>query len=155
MLRAKDPTRKQELKEKYKTYKNRSTKLTRNSKTNHFNNFFYQNKSNLLKVWDGIKSIINTKPTKIKQDIATIKIDKQIISDKEKIAETINEFFVDIPQKIESRIQPSKKHYKQYLGEPPVDGFSLTAVTLHEVEVKINSLKITKPVVQTASLQKY
>ena len=68
-----------------KNYKNRLTKLTRNSKANHFNNFFYQNKSNLLKVWDGIKSIINTKPTKIKQDIATIKVDKQIISDKEKL----------------------------------------------------------------------
>ena len=104
MLRAKDPTRKQELKEKYKTYKNRLTKLTRNSKANHFNHFFYQNKSNLLKVWDGIKSIINTKPIKIKQDIVTIKVDQQIISDKEKIAETINEFFVDIPQKIESKI---------------------------------------------------
>ena len=144
MLRAKDPTRKQELKEKYKTYKNRLTKLTRDSKANHFNNFFYQNKSNLLKVWDGIKSIINTKPIKIKQDIATIKVDKQVISDKEKIAETINEFFVDIPQKIESRIQPSKKHYKQYLGEPPADVFSLTAVTPHEVEVKIKSLKNNK-----------
>ena len=131
MLRAKDPTRKQELKEKYKTYKNRLTKLTRNSKANHFNNFFYQNKSNLLKVWDGIKSIINTKPTKIK-DITTIKVDKQIISDKEKIVGTINEFFVDILQKIESRIQPSKKHYKQYLGEPPADVFSVTAVTPHE-----------------------
>ena len=59
MLRAKDPTRKQELKEKYKTYKNRLAKLTRNSKANHFNKFFYQNKSNLLKVWDGIKSIIS------------------------------------------------------------------------------------------------
>ena len=46
MLRAKDPTRKQELKEKYKTYKKRLTKLTRNSKANHFNNCFYQNKSN-------------------------------------------------------------------------------------------------------------
>ena len=141
MLRAKDPTRKQELQEKHKTCKNRLTKLTRNSKANHFNNFFYQNKSNLLKVWEGIKSIINTKPTKIKQDIATIKVDKQIISDKEKIAETINEFFVDIPRKIESIIQPSKKHYKQYLGEPPADVFSLTAVTPHEVEVKIKSLK--------------
>ena len=40
MLRAKDPIRKQELKEKYKTYENRLTNLTRNSKANHFNNFF-------------------------------------------------------------------------------------------------------------------
>ena len=87
--------------------------------------------------------------------IATIKVDKQIISDKERIAETINEFFVDIPQKIESRIQSSKKHYKQYLGEPPADMFSLTAVTPQEVEVKIKSLKNNKASGLNSIPQKY
>ena len=112
MRRAKDPIRKEELHNTCKTYKNTITKLTRLSKANHCNRFFTENKTNLLKVWQGIKSVINTKPSKAKQSITTLKINDKIISNKKEIAETMNKFFVEIPQKIESKIKQSKKDFK-------------------------------------------
>ena len=39
--------------------------------------------------WQGIKSVINTKPSKAKQSITTLKINDKIISNKKEIAETI------------------------------------------------------------------
>ena len=73
-----------------------------------------KNKTNLLKVWQGIKSIINTKPSKTKQSITTLRVNDKTTSNKEDIAETMNKFFVDIPKKIESKIKQSKKDFKQY-----------------------------------------
>ena len=35
--------------------------LTRNSKANHYQNFFQERKENILETSEGIKSIINTK----------------------------------------------------------------------------------------------
>ena len=93
MRRAKDPIRKEELRNTYKIYKNKITKLTRLSKANHYNRFFIENKTNLLKVWQGIKSVINTKPSKTKQSITTLKINDKIISNKKEITETMNKFF--------------------------------------------------------------
>ena len=58
MCRSKDPPNKKELETKVKNYKKVLLKLTRNSKANHFNNFFRENKLNLFKTWEGIREII-------------------------------------------------------------------------------------------------
>ena len=142
-MRAKDLIRKEELSNPYKTYKNKILKLTRLSKAYHFNHFFTENKTNLLKVWKGIKSIIDTKPSKTKQSITTLRINDKTISNKKDIAETINKFFVDIPKKIESKIKQSKKDFKQYLGDPSPDIFP-NQTNPKEVELKISSLKNNK-----------
>ena len=144
MRRAKDPIRKEELHNTYKTHKNKITKLTRLSKANHYNCFFIENKTNLLKVWQGIQSVLNAKPSKAKQSITTLKINDKIISNKNEIAETMNKFFVEIPQKIESKIKQSKKDFKQYLGNPSLDIFFLNPTNPKEVELKISSLKNSK-----------
>ena len=60
MCCSKDPLNKKELETKVKNYKQVLLKLTRNSKANHFNNFFCENKLNLFKTWEGIREIINT-----------------------------------------------------------------------------------------------
>ena len=44
---------------KVKIYKKVLLKLTRNSKANHFNNLFRENKLTLFKTWDGIREIMN------------------------------------------------------------------------------------------------
>ena len=76
--------------------------------------------------------------------ITTLKINDKIISNKKEIAETMNKFFVEIPQKIESKIKQSKKDFKQYLGNPSPDIFFLNPTNPKEVELKISSLKNSK-----------
>ena len=59
MCRTKDTLTRQELQIKVKIFKKYILKLTRQSKANHFNNFFQENKLNLFKTWEGIREIIN------------------------------------------------------------------------------------------------
>ena len=59
MCCSRDPLNKKELETKVKTYKKVLLKLTRNSKANHFNNLFRENKLTLFKTWDGIREIMN------------------------------------------------------------------------------------------------
>ena len=59
MCRTKDTLKRQELQIKVKIFKKYILKLTRQSKANHFNNFFQENKLNLFKTWEGIREIIN------------------------------------------------------------------------------------------------
>ena len=44
-----------EKEEEFKTYKNSSFKLTRNSKFNHYNNYFQENRLKVFKIWEGIR----------------------------------------------------------------------------------------------------
>ena len=70
--KAKDQTRKQHLHKKFKTYRNCLANLTRQSKENYYQKYFEENRTNLIKVWKGIKEIIlinksnKTQPTCLK-----------------------------------------------------------------------------------------
>ena len=57
-----------------KYYRNNLNKLTRSSKTNHYNKFFENNRSNLKKIWDGIKEIIDAKSNYNYNDAINTKI---------------------------------------------------------------------------------
>ena len=59
--RAKDENRKYELHTLFKQYQNSLNNIIRVSKSNHCHQYFTTNKTNLLKVWEGIKDIIHTK----------------------------------------------------------------------------------------------
>ena len=59
MCRTKDTLKRQELEIKIKIYKKYILKLTRQSNTNHINNFFQENKLSLFKTWEGIREIIS------------------------------------------------------------------------------------------------
>ena len=87
--KAKDQTRKQHLHKKFKTYRNCLTNLTRQSKENYYQKYFEENRTNLIKVWKGIKEIIlinKSQPT-------CLKIRDEIINNEKKISEEFNNFF--------------------------------------------------------------
>ena len=59
MNKTKDPFKKLELEHRVKAYKANLTKLIRINKTKHYNNYFLENKKNLLNTWDGIREVLN------------------------------------------------------------------------------------------------
>ena len=60
--RAKDQNRKHELHTLFKQYRNSLNNIIKVSKANHYHQYFTTNKKNLLKIWEGIKETIHTKP---------------------------------------------------------------------------------------------
>ena len=67
MLKNKNSLQKERLYNEFQRYRNSITILSRNSKTNHYQNFFQEHKQNMLKTREGAKSIININSTKNKQ----------------------------------------------------------------------------------------
>ena len=70
--KAKDQTRKQNLHEKFKTFRNSLANLIREGNKNYYEKHFDEDKTNVIKVWKGIKEVIlinksnKTQPTCLK-----------------------------------------------------------------------------------------
>ena len=110
------------------------------SKANHYKKFLEENKTKLLKVWGGIKEIIRTKVTSIKT-INSIFVNDKITTDASKIAKFFNDFYCNIPKKIEKEIPNTLRNYKDYLTNPQDSSFFLSATTTSEVESELKNLK--------------
>ena len=95
--RTKDQNRKHELHTLFKQYRNSLHNIIKVSKANHFHQYFTTNKINLLKVWEGIKEIIHTKP-KNKQRMNYLRLNGTLCTEQKKIANSLK-----------VRLSPSKK----------------------------------------------
>ena len=62
-IKMKDSLRKSSLQSEYKRVRNMIVELTKKSKQNYYNQYFSTNNSNLRKIWQGIKSIVNINST--------------------------------------------------------------------------------------------
>ena len=66
-IRARRDEEKTTLYNQLKTYRNTINKLTKISKGKHYQKYFHEHKKNMLKTWNGIKSIININKKKRKE----------------------------------------------------------------------------------------
>ena len=87
--RTKNPIKKEELHQIYKTYKNSITKLARLSKAYCYCKYFEDNKKKLTKVRQRIKEIINMNK-ETSQKIQNVNNDGKLITDHKNIANTFN-----------------------------------------------------------------
>ena len=118
----KDPIMRQTVHDQYKLYRNNIYKITQLSKANHYKKFLEDNKAKLLKVWGSIKEIIRTKVTS-KKTINSIFVNDKITTDASKIANFFNDFYCNIPKKIEKEIPNTLRNYKDYLTNPQDSSF--------------------------------
>ena len=91
------------IKRLHNMFRNRVNREIKKSKKEHYAHYFEENKNNIKKTWDGIRSIINIK--KSKRDLITkIKINDKIILNQNEIAESLNNFFVNVGPETEKSI---------------------------------------------------
>ena len=140
MCCSKDPLNKKELETKVKNYKQVLLKLTRNSKANHFNNFFCENKLNLFKTWEVIREIINTSK-KWTTDITSIQTGNKTVKNSYEIASEFIEYFTSIAKQTEETLIKPKHKYSEYLKNPNANSFFISPPTNDEVLSVIKELK--------------
>jgi len=87
---------------KYKTYKNKLTKIIRSAEKLHYSNKFQQAQGNLSKTWEIIKKLIN--PDQSKKPINEIKLDNNTITDTKVIANKFNEYFTNVGPLLANKI---------------------------------------------------
>ena len=141
MCHLKDPFNKNELETKVKNYKKVLLNFTRYSKANHFNNFFHQNKLNLLKIWEGIKEIINIS----KKRTTDIKFGDKASKNSYEITREFSKHFTAIAKQIEKYIYIKPEHkYSEYLTNPNANSFFISPTNRNEVSSAVKELKNDK-----------
>ena len=96
-------------------------------------NFFEENKTNLKRTWEGIRNVVNISKKK-KTAINSLSYKGKCITDKVEIANSLNEFFVNIGNTVEEKIPQTNKNYKEYLGNRVVNSFLPSPVMESEIE---------------------
>ena len=130
----------EEIKRLYNLFR-RVNREIKKSKKNYYSGYFENNKSNIKKTWEGIRSIINIKNSK-QSMITQIKVKDKIINNQKEIGETLNNFFVNVGPSTEENI-PANPVIKpeKYLKNRNLLNFLIAHISNEEVLEIINSLE--------------
>ena len=97
----------------------------------------------MRKTWDSIESIININKT-YKKSINCLKINGNEKTNPVILSDSLNNFFVIIKQKIETKLLHTDKHYSEYLTTPIDNTFILALTSSKETEDVIKTLSLGK-----------
>jgi len=142
-IKCKDITKKEQLHNTFKEYRNLLETMLKQSKTVYFNNYFKDNANDLKNTWKGIRNIINLK-AKGDSSPSIIEENNSTITDPKEISNSFNNYFSSIGQKIQSKIPKTKSNFMQYLNNANPNSIFISPTTENEIAKLISSLDQSK-----------
>lgn len=127
----------------YKLYRNKLNGLLRLTERNYYNYLIENNKLNVRKSWDILKEIINRK--KPKNLIETLLIKNRKITNKKDIAESFNNYFVQVGPNLAKDIPPNTISPTSFMNNRDYNSIFLQPVVHNEVVNIIKNLKKSSP----------
>ena len=97
---------------KYKHYRNKINHLIKLSKKNHYLNYFNRFKSNMKRMWQGIRCIMNVSSNKNKY---CLQEGDRLITDPLMLANKFNIYFNKLASNLVSKMKPSNKSHRTLL----------------------------------------
>ena len=94
-IKSKNPIEKLTHENRFKQYCNLIVCLCRRSKKIYYSNYFKDHSKNIKNIWQGVKSIISTKPSESCAP-SSININQTLTSDPEVIANAFNDYFSNV-----------------------------------------------------------
>ena len=143
-LNATNLTHKEDMLKLYKKYRNLIVVLLRKSKILHFRDYFQQNSANIKKMWDGVKSIIQTSRRKSQFTPRRITSNGHDVSSPKDIASAFNEHFSSIGKNLDSRIPTARHDFSYYLKSNVINNMFLADTTAEEVSKIIDGIQTSK-----------
>ena len=130
-----------DVKRLYNIFRNRVNRELKKSKIEYYSKYFEDNKKNCKKLWEGIKSIINTKNTQ-HSNVTQLNVNNEVIDNPKEIVEAFNDFFVNVGPNTEKSvpINPMIKPDK-YLTNKIQSDFVISNISIEEVLDIINQLE--------------
>ena len=118
----------------------------RKEKRNYFLKYFEKNKTNMKKLWTGIKSIVNVKAKNQLSQISHLTDNGVRVTDPVKMANMFNQYFVNVGSNIDKSITRTRKSPLDFLRNRNVNSMFLASATPQELETIIYSLNTNKAV---------
>ena len=125
----------------YKQYKIRLRTLLRQCERNYYDSCFKANKNNMRKTWKLIKDALNK--TKRQSNAQNFNINNRTVDDKQLIANTFNNFFLNIGPNIAKNIPHSDLDFNHFLKERNLQTIFIRNTNEQEMTNIINGLKNT------------
>ena len=143
-IKSKNPIEKSSLEIQYKQYRNIIVSLCRRSKKNYFSKYFQEHKKNIQKIWQGVKSIISTKPPQSSTP-SSININNTLTSEPTLIANAFNDYFSNVAANIRDKNYfSSTKSFTTFLNKPNSNSFFVSPTSKNEIMSCISSLENNK-----------
>ena len=122
-LKAEDQSLKDNFHSKYKMLRNQVVAKTRYSKKEYYKDYFLKNSNNIRNTWKGIKTIIHldrkqSNPTSLLKD-------DEVITNPTEIANEFNNYFSNIPGKLQASIYTQGQDFNKYLGKKENTSFGI------------------------------
>jgi ElaB/YqjD/DUF883 family membrane-anchored ribosome-binding protein len=96
-----------------KTARNDVNRLIKNTKASYFQEVISNSKNNSKEMWRNINQLIGK--TSKTTNVTSVKSNDQIFTNKDDIAETLNDYVSKIGTELSNRIPPSNKGFEEYL----------------------------------------
>ena len=135
----------QQLRQKYKDYRNTLQKLMRQAKMNYYNTKCLESKTNTKRLWNLINEIIGKK-TKTETTIDAIKVDNILRHNPKTITNELGKYFANVGKTYAASVPYSKTSTKEYIEKIPSNSKSLffSPIGPTELENIINNLEPKK-----------
>ena len=122
-----------------KQYRNKLNKLLFEAEKDHYEKLLNENRNNLRKSWRILKDVINKK--KVTSSCSKFVVNAKTTTDKMKIANGFNQYFVNFGPTLASNIPQDNKSSTTYMGSRVFESTVITPVVEEEVCSSIKSLK--------------
>ena len=133
-INAKDSQTKETFHRQYKDYRN----MLSISKSNYYNQHFRANMNNIKNTWKRIKSIITIK--NLSSDIPkSLSCNGLTITNKVEISNIFNNYFTTIAEKAKESINPSHKHFSEFLKNRTQNSLFLRPMNKSEIQNSIQN----------------
>ena len=129
----------------YKKFRNLVVNELRTSKIDYYKKYFTEHRDNIKILWNGIRSIINVQNSKF-NNISQIIQNGQIIKNPKDIAESLNQYFVNVAENIDKEIPRTRKCPLGYMGVRNISSFFVSPTDEAEVTSIISQMQTGKSV---------
>ena len=126
--------------DKYKNYNTVFNTARRQIKQQYYEQLFLKNKTNMKQTWIELKKLMNKQNNKQGLPEA-IKINNMVMTNKTQIADSFNNFFVNIGKNINEAIQP-QTHYTDYIQKNTPTTLYINPI---DPNILINTARTLKP----------
>ena len=123
----------------YKQYRNKLNKLLFEAEKEHYETLLNENKNNLKKSWRILKDVINKK--KVSSSCSKFTVNGENTTDKMKITNGFNKYFVNIGPTLAKDIPQDNKSSTTYMENRVFESMVITPVIREEVQSIIKNLK--------------
>ena len=128
----------------YKQYRQNLNKLLRKAERNYYDFILKQNQNNIKMSWQIIKQVINKNKYK-SMTCDKLLVDNKVVTNKTDIANTFNNYFVNVGPSLASQIPNSNKNPISYINHAVVESMYAWPTDATKIRNIILELKLSSP----------